>query len=103
QVERAPVDDPVRAVDPAFAVEVHGEPHYRTHVRVVHREALPAVVERRADTAELPHDLSAVLAQPLPDALLELLTAEVLARLPLRREVLLDGVLRRDPGVVEPG
>ena len=102
-MERAPVDDPVRAVDPALAVEVHEEAHDRAHVGVVHREALAAVVERRADPAELEHDLAAVLAQPLPDARLERLAAEVLPRLALGREVLLDGVLRRDPRVVEAG
>ena len=45
QVERAPVDDPVGAVDPALAVQVHEEAHDRTDVRVVHREALAAIVQ----------------------------------------------------------
>ena len=102
-VERAPVDDPVRPVDPALPVEMDEVAHDRAHVRVVHREALAAVVERGAGPAELEHDLAAVLAQPLPDARLERLPAEVLPRLPLGREMFLDGVLGRDPRVVEAG
>ena len=103
QVERAPVDDPVGAVDPALLPQVDEEAHHRADVGVVHREALAAVVERGADPPELEHDLAAVLAEPLPDELDERLAAEILPRLPLRREVLLDGVLRGDPGVVVPG
>ena len=103
QVERAPVDDPVRAVDPALLVEMHEEAHHRPHVSLVHGEALAPVVERRARAAELEHDLPAVLAQPFPNALLECLAAQVLARLPLSCEVLFDRVLRRDAGVVEAG
>jgi hypothetical protein len=82
---------------------VHEEAHDCAHVAFVHREALAAVVERRADATELEHDLAAVFAQPLPDALLECLAPEVLPRLPLRGEVLFDRVLRRDAGVVEAG
>ena len=100
EVERAPVDDPVRAVDPALVVEVHEEPHHRAHVRLVHGEALAPVVERGSDPPELVHDLAAVLAEPFPDARLEGLAAEVLPGLSLEREVLLDRVLRRDAGVV---
>ena len=103
QVERAPVDDPVRAVDPALLPQVDEEAHDGADVRLVHREALAAVVERGADAAELHHDLAAVLAQPLPDALLERLAAEVVPRLPFEREVLLDGVLGRDARVVVAG
>src|SRR4029077_9384612 len=97
------VDDPVRAVDPALLVQVHEEAHDGADVALVHREALAPVVERRAGAPELEPDLAAVLAQPLPDALLERLAAEVLARLALGRQMLLDGVLRRDAGVVEAG
>src|SRR6266540_1970811 len=103
QVEGAPVDDPVRAVDPALAVEVDEEAHDGAHVRVVHREALAPIVERRSDAPELDHDLAAVLAQPIPDECFERLPSQVVTRLPLGREVLLDRVLRRDPGVVEAG
>ncbi len=102
-VERAPVDDPVRPVDPPPAVEVHEEAHHRAHVLVVHREALAPVVHRGAHAPELPHDRAAVLAQPVPDHLHERLAAELLPGLALGRQVLLDRVLRRDARVVVPG
>ncbi len=60
QMERAPVDDPVGAVDPPLVPQVDEEPHHRSYVGVVHREPLAAVVERGADAAELHHDLAAV-------------------------------------------
>src|SRR5207247_8303347 len=100
-MERTPVDDPVGAVDPPLAIEMHEEAHDRAHIRVVHREALATVVERSADAAELEHDLAPVLAQPLPDELLKGCTPEVLARFALLRQVLLDRVLRGDARVVE--
>ncbi len=100
QMEWAPVDDPVGAVDPTLVPQVDEEAHHRAHVGLVHREPLAAVVERRADAPELHHDLAAVLVQPFPDARLEGFAAEILARLPFGREVLLDRVLRRDAGMV---
>src|SRR5205823_920278 len=103
EVERAPVDDAIRAVEPALVPEVDEEPHDGADVGVVHREALATVVERGADTAELEHDLAAVLAQPVPDERDERLAAEVLARLALRGQVLLDRILRRDAGMVVAG
>ena len=78
QVEGAPVDDSVRAVDPAPVPEVDEEAHDRAHVRLVHREPLTAVVERGADAPELEHDLAAVLVEPFPDELDERLAAEIL-------------------------
>ena len=102
-VERTPVDDAVRTVDPALAVEMHEEAVDRADIGIVHREPLAPVVHRRADATELGHDRAAVLAQPVPDDFLETLTAELLSRLPLRGEVLLDRVLRRDARVVVAG
>ena len=99
-VERAPVDDPLGAVDPAPVPEVDEEAHHRLDVGVVHREALAAVVERGAEAAELAHDRAAGLLEVAPDALDERLAAELLARRPLLRELLLDDVLRRDARVV---
>ncbi len=99
-VGRAPVDDAVRPVDPASAIQVDEEPHHGADVRVVHREARAAVVERGAHPPELDEDLAAVLVQPLPDAFLEALAAELLTGRSLPRELLLDDVLRRDAGVV---
>ena len=102
-VVRAPVDDPARAVDPALAVEVDEEPHDGTNVGIVHREPLPPVVHRRAHSAELAHDRAAVLPQPVPDELDERLAAELLPGLAVLGQVLLDGVLGRDAGVVVAG
>ena len=103
QVKRAPVDDPVRAVDPALVPEVNEEPHHGPDVGVVHGEALAPVVQRGADAPELDHDLAAVLVEPFPDERHECFAAEVLARLALLGEVLLDRVLGRDAGVVIAG
>ncbi len=99
-VEGAPVDDPLGAVDPAPVPEVDEEAHHRLDVGVVHREALAAVVERGAEPAVLAHDRAAGLLEMAPDALDERLAAELLARRALGRELLLDDVLGRDPGVV---
>ena len=102
-VERAPVDDPVRLEDPALLVQMDEEAHDRADVVVVHREALAPVVERGADAPELGHDRAPVKPEPFPDSRLEGLAAEVVARLSLAGEVLLDRVLRRDARVVVAG
>ena len=56
QVERAPVDDAVVAVEPAALPEVDEELQHGADVAVVHREALAPVVHRRAHAPELRHD-----------------------------------------------
>ena len=45
EVEGAPVDDAIRAVEPALVPEVDEEPHHGADVGVVHGEALAPVVE----------------------------------------------------------
>jgi hypothetical protein len=102
-VVRAPVDDPVRPVDPAGVPEAHEERHHRADVRLVHREPLARIVERGAEPAVLAHDRPAGLVEPAPRPLEEGVAAELLPRGPLRDELLLDDVLRRDPGVVVAG
>ena len=99
-VERAPVHDAVRAVDPAALPEPDEERHDRADVVVVHREALARVVERAAEPAVLAHDRAARLLEPLPRPLDECVAPDVVAREPLRRERPLDDVLRRDARVV---
>ena len=99
-VERAPVDDPVVAVDPTLRVEVDEEVHDGAHVALVHREALAPVVEGGTHAAKLAHDRPPVEVEPLPDPGLERLPSEVVARLPFPGEILLDGVLGRDAGMV---
>ncbi len=56
EVERAPVDDAVVAVEPAALPEVDEELQDGADVAVVHREALAPVVHRRAHAPELRHD-----------------------------------------------
>ncbi len=99
-VVRAPVDDPVRAVDPARLPETHEERHHRLDVRVVHREPLARVVERRAEAAVLPHDRPPRRGEPAPRPLEEGVAPDLLARRALGDELLLDHVLGRDPRVV---
>ena len=81
-VKGAPVDDPVRAVDPSLSVEVHEVAHDGADVGVVHREPLAPVVHRRPHPPELAHDRAPVGVEPLPDELNESLAAQLLARLP---------------------
>ena len=102
-VERAPVHDAVRAIDPAALPEPDEERHDRADVVVVHREALARVVERAAEPPELAHDRAARLLEPLPRPLDECVAPDVVARQPSRRERLLDDVLRRDARVVVAG
>ena len=66
---RAPVDDPVVAVEEAALVEMDEVLEDRADVPVVHREPLAAVVERRAEPAELTVDHPAVVLEPAPGAL----------------------------------
>ncbi len=99
-VERAPVHDAVRPVDPAALPEPDEERHHRPDVVVVHRETLARVVERAAEPPELAHDRASCLLEPLPRALDERLASDVVAREAFARECLLDDVLRRDARVV---
>ncbi len=100
---RAPVDDPVRAVDPAVVPQPHEEREHRSDVGLVEREPLTLVVHRRAQAPELTHDRATGRLQPLPGALDERLAPEIVAGQPLSRELLLDDVLGGDPGVVVAG
>ena len=68
---------------------------------IVNFDALP--VGRRAELALLERDAPAALGLPLPDALDELLAAEVVAALAFALELPLDDDLRRDAGVIDPG
>ncbi len=99
-VERAPVDDPVRAVEPPALPAVDEEAHDRLDVGVVHREALAVVGERGAEAAVLAHDRAARFLEMAPDPLDERLAADLLARGALGDQLLLDDVLGRDPRVV---
>ncbi|OPY10226.1 MAG: hypothetical protein A4E67_00646 [Syntrophaceae bacterium PtaB.Bin038] len=80
------------------------EPHEdladRPGETLVHGETLAFPVAGAAQALQLVQDDAAVLLLPLPDALDELLPAQVVPRLSLLGQLLLDHVLRRDPGVV---
>ena len=102
-VARAPVDDPVRAVDPAALVEVDEPAHDGAVVALVHREARAPVVERGAELAELAHDRAAVALEPLLDVGVEALAAEVALAPTLLRERAADRRPGRDAGVVVAG
>ena len=75
----APVDHPRALVDPASLVHRHEGLADGAGAALVEREALAAPVTRRAEAPELVDDLVVVLVLDLPDALHELLAAEVVA------------------------
>ena len=97
---RAPVDDARSAVEVAPVGEVDEEAHHRARVLVVEREAVAAIVERRAHRAQLAHDLPAVIPQELPALLHERLAPEVAVVDPLVGEEPDDHALERDRRVV---
>src|SRR5206468_8252396 len=99
-VARAPVDDPVRAVDEAALVEVDEPAHDGAVVALVHREARAPVVERGTELPELAHDGAAVALEPLLDVGVEAFTAQVALAASLLRERAPDRGPRRDAGVV---
>ena len=83
---RAPVDDVVVAIDQPLVVEAHEHLAHRARQPLVHREALARPVAGGAEPLQLADDRAARLLLPLPDALDELLAAEVvLASCPRRR------------------
>ena len=97
---RAPVDDPLGAVDQALVEEVLEHRLDGLGEVLVHGEPLARPVDAVAEALHLAEDLAAVLGLPLPDALDELLAAQVVARKALAGQLALDDVLRRDARVV---
>ena len=102
-VKRTPVHDSVGAVDPAPIPEPDEERHHRADVVVVHREPLTRVVERAAQAAELAHDGTAGLLEPVPRPLDECLAPDVLAREALPRELPLTTFCVEIPAWSYPG
>ncbi len=102
-VARAPVDDPVGAVDEAALVEVDEPAYDRAVVPLVHREPGAAVVEGGAEPPELAHDRAAVPLEPLLDVRVEAVAAEVALAAALLGERPADRRPRRDAGVVVAG
>mmetsp|Transcript_78936 Transcript_78936/g.239455 ORF Transcript_78936/g.239455 Transcript_78936/m.239455 type:complete len:678 (-) Transcript_78936:103-2136(-) len=98
---RAPVHQSVVAVNEALVVEADEGLLHGPRQQAVHGEPLPRPVHAGGDPAELGADLVAVLLLPGPDALQELLAAEVVPRDLLRLvEQPLHDALRRDARVV---
>ena len=100
---RAPVDDVLAPVDQAFPVELHEDLAHGAGEALVHGEAQALPVHGAAHGVDLVQDAAAVLLAPLPDALDELLAAQILAALALLGEGALDHVLGGDAGVVGAG
>ncbi len=99
-VGRAPVDDAVAPVDVALLVEAHEDLAHGARQTLVHREALARPVHARALAPHLVQNLPARLVLPLPDALDEFFTAQVVARQPLLLQLAVDHQLRRDARVI---
>jgi hypothetical protein len=104
QAARAPVDDPLGAVDQIVVVELledradcHGQ-------ALVHREPLAGPVHAVAEAAHLPEDLAAVLLLPGPHLGDELLAGVVVLALALGLgEMPFDQGLRGDASVIHAG
>ena len=101
---RAPVDDAVALVDQALVIQVDEHLADRLGAALVHREALALPVAGRAELFQLADDAVAVFVLPVPDALKELLAAEVVTgQALLLAEVFLYLDLGRDARVVGAG
>ena len=98
---RTPVDDAGALVDQTLVVQVDKDFLDRLGTAFVHREALAAPVTGGTELLQLLDDAVAVLVLPVPDALEELLAAEIIAgQTLLLAEVLLNLDLCCDTGVV---
>ena len=75
----APVDDAVAAVDKSLVIEVYKHLTNSARAALVHREALTRPVAGRAELFELIYNARAVLIFPVPYALEEFLSAEVVS------------------------
>ena len=97
---RAPVRDARALIDQALLIERDEHFAHGTRAALVHREALAIPVERRAERTQLEHDAAAELFLPVPDALEELLAAELVTVRALFAQSPLDLRLRRDARMV---
>ena len=103
EAARAPVDDPLGAVDQPVVVEPLEDRLDGPGQPLVHGEPLAGPVHGVAEAAHLGQDPAAVLALPLPDPLDERLAAEVVPGQALLGELALDDVLGGDARVVHAG
>jgi hypothetical protein len=100
EAARAPVDDPLGPVDEAVLEQALEDRLDGTGQAVVEREPLPLPRHAVTEAAHLAEDAAAVLGLPLPDALHELLPAQVVAGFALADQLPLHHVLGGDAGVV---
>ena len=102
QAARAPVDDPLGAVDKAVVEEPLEDGLYGAGQALVHGEPLAGPVHAVAEAAHLGQDLPAGGRLPLPDSLDERLAAQVVPAQSLLGQLALDDVLGGDARVVHP-
>ena len=101
---RTPVDDAAALVDKPFLIEVAEGLAHSLGADLVHREAAAAPVAGDAHALLLLDYTVAVLLLPVPDALKELVAAEIVAGLALLlAQHLFDLYLGRDAGMVNAG
>ena len=101
--DRAPVDDPLAAVDISLLIEVQEDRLNRLRASLVHCKALALPVAARSELPKLLRDRSAVLLLPVPDLLQELLAADLALVDTLILQRVRHAHLGRDRGVVGPG
>jgi hypothetical protein len=102
QAARAPVDDPLRAVDEPVVEEPLEHCLHRAGQALVHGEALAGPVHAVAQPAHLAEDLPPRLSFPLPDPLHELLAAQVMPAQPFLGQLALHHILRGDARMIHP-
>ncbi len=100
EAARAPVNDPVAAVDEPALVELDERFAYRARQLGRERVRRPVPVGGRTDRAQLAQNLAAGLLDEGNGAFSECRPTEIELGLALGRELLLDDVLGGDPGVV---
>ena len=103
QAARAPVDDPLGAVDELVVEEPLEHGLHGAGEALVHREPLTGPVHAVTEAAHLAEDLPAGLGLPLPDPLHERLAAEVVAAQAFLGQFPLHHVLGGDARMVHAG
>ena len=95
-----PVDEALAAVDEAVVVKTHEGLEHRRRESSVHRKALARPVSRVPQPTHLLRDRRPGFLLPLPHPVVERRAAEVVARFPLRLQLLLDHDLGCNAGMI---
>ncbi len=101
QASRAPVDEPIAAIDQPFVVKTYENLDHGLGQALIHGEAGSFPVARAADTLQLIDDRAEFLLFPGPDAFEKLLAADFLARDALLGQALFDHHLGGDTGMID--